>query len=181
MKLLVIVFALVAATVVTAANGGSPERHVRVEAKNVCPDARKGIRFYRSMYTEHREQMGLPGAVPLVDYGCGATRRRAAEWRERARAARARLAEWRKEYAWWEWLPSNWVAVARCETHINWSHSNSSFVSAFGIRRSLYDSDAAYMGAPPWDDADPPTPREQYMAALGHYRQYGDGWGCPGP
>lgn len=102
--------------------------------------------------------------------------------RELKHVIRIKHAMWMDyHYNWRSWLPANWVGVATCETHMDFSFANSSFVSAFGISRSIYDSDAAYMGAPPWNDAHPPTPRQQYLAALGHYAQYGDGWGCPGP
>jgi len=83
------------------------------------------------------------------------------------------------EFNWQSWLPPNWKAVASCETHFNWEHNNSSFVSAFGISWREYNADAAYMGAPPWNIRH--TPRDQYKAALGHYARFGDGWGCPGP
>lgn len=82
-------------------------------------------------------------------------------------------------YNWESWLPYNWKGVARCETHFNWEHSNSRFVSAFGISWREYNADAAYMGAPPWHIRH--TPRDQYNAALGHYARFGDGWTCPGP
>ena len=82
-------------------------------------------------------------------------------------------------YDWEAWLPWNWKGVARCETHYNWEHSNSRFVSAFGISWREYNADAAYMGAPPWHVRH--TPRDQYNAALGHYARFGDGWSCPGP
>lgn len=82
-------------------------------------------------------------------------------------------------YDWEKWLPYNWQGVARCETHFNWEHSNSVFVSAFGISWREYNADAAYMGAPPWHVRH--TPRDQYLAALGHYARFGDGWTCPGP
>ncbi len=82
-------------------------------------------------------------------------------------------------YNWESWLPSNWKGVARCETHFNWEHNNSRFVSAFGISWREYNADAAHMGAPAWHIRH--TPRDQYMAALGHYNRFGDGWTCPGP
>ena len=102
-------------------------------------------------------------------------------WKLRLIECRAQLREQARQWDWQAWLPANWQAVARCETHYNWRHANGRFVSAFGISRREYDADAAYMGAPPWNDARPPTPWQQYQAALGHYRRFGDGWGCPGP
>ena len=93
----------------------------------------------------------------------------------------ARLEACRQQH-WQAWLPANWVAVARCETGINWSHYNSSYRSAFGISTREYDADARYKGVRGWfAGPKPPTPWEQYQAALGHYERFGDGWGCPGP
>jgi hypothetical protein len=87
-----------------------------------------------------------------------------------------------RQWNWQSWLPANWVAVARCETGINWSHYNGSYRSAFGISTREYDADARYKGVRGWfDGPKPPTPWEQYQAALGHYERFGDGWGCPGP
>lgn len=151
-----------------------------------CPGARRGLAWYRARYAEHRRAQRLAGPVELVRYGCDATRRRAVEWRARAARERERAADWRRyHFAWREWLPRNWYVVGSCETGYggapNWSHANSSYVSAFGISRREYDADAAFMGAPPWNDARPPTPREQLLAAIGHYRRFGDGWTCPGP
>ncbi len=90
------------------------------------------------------------------------------------------------QYRWQVWLPDNWARLGACETGYgrkpgNWHHHNSSYVSAFGISRREYDRDARYMGVAPWNDANPPTPWQQYRAAVGHYRRFGDGWGCPGP
>ncbi len=88
-------------------------------------------------------------------------------------------------YNWRSWLPANWKAVGTCETGYggdpNFKFANGSFVSAFGISRSIYDTDARMSGTPPWNDANPPTPRQQYLAAAAHYQHFGDGWGCPGP
>src|SRR4029079_12595927 len=43
------------------------------------------------------------------------------------------------QYNWQSWLPANWKGVASCETHFNWEHSNSRFVSAFGISWREYN------------------------------------------
>lgn len=154
--------------------------------KPACRGSKRAISFYRRAYRASRGEMGRPGPVPRVWYGCGASRRRAGEWRERAYVARVELRTWlRYNFAWQEWLPANWYRVGSCETGYggppNWRHANSSFVSAFGITRHNYSVDAARAGTPQWDDRNPPTPREQYLTALAHYRAYGDGWGCPGP
>lgn len=151
-----------------------------------CPAVNRAINFYRQAYRQNRSLMGLSGPVERRWWGCRSAAVRAVLWREKAAQARVAYKGWyRDQYAWWEWLPENWRRLGSCETGYggppNFSHANGSFVSAFGISRVLYDSDAAYMGAPPWNDANPPTPREQYLAALGHYRRFGDGWGCPGP
>lgn len=84
------------------------------------------------------------------------------------------------QWKWQVWLPAKWQRVGVCETQLNWSHANSSYVSAFGIYRTQYDADARSMGAPPWSDRRPPSPWHQYRAALGHYRMFGgfSGWGC---
>lgn len=102
-----------------------------------------------------------------------------------ASAAGASHSQQSWQYRWKVWLPANWKAVAQCETGTNFRHSNSSYVSAFGIQRGAfrgaYDSDAKRVGAPKWSDSHPPTPWQQYRTALSHYREFGDGWGCPGP
>lgn len=100
----------------------------------------------------------------------------------------------RWEHAWWLWLPRNWQLVGACESGGgqvpgNWAHANGSYLSAFGISVREYDRDAAFMGVRGWprtrggriDFSRHPTPWEQYQAAVGHYRRFGDGWGCPGP
>ena len=163
--------------------GGWLTNEAAYYSSSQCPGAREGLRYYRAAYTWQRSRMRLPGAVPYVRYGCVATRRRAAEWRERARAARLEAHRWL--YDWRSWLPRNWYLVGSCETGYggppNWHHQNSSFVSAFGISVREYDANARHMGARPWDWKNPPPPRHQYLAALGHYARFGDGWTCPGP
>lgn len=149
-----------------------------------CPEAQKAISFYRQKYKAHREKMDASGPVPRVWYACDAARRRAVEWRKRAADAKVALEKWIDyHYNWRSWLPHNWYLVGSCETGYggdpNWEHSNSSFTSAFGISWREYNANAAYMGAPPWHVRH--TPRDQYMAALGHYARFGDGWTCPGP
>lgn len=108
-------------------------------------------------------------------------------WTMRAGVCKAAQRELERQWNWQAWLPANWAAVARCETGINWAHSNSAYVSAFGIQRGglggQYDDDARKVGMPPWSD-DPrrrPTPWQQWQTALSHYRSFGDGWECPGP
>jgi hypothetical protein len=159
---------------------GAQASHSRVRAPEHCPAAQHKIGHYRPAYTRSRSNMGLSGAPARAWYPCQAARRRAVEWRDRAWQAKKAYADWHEyHYDWQKWLPWNWQGVARCETHFNWEHNNSRFVSAFGISWREYNADAAYMGAPPWHVRH--TPRDQYMAALGHYKRFGDGWTCPGP
>lgn len=57
-----------------------------------CVVAQKAITFYRGKYRQHRERMSLSGPVPRVWYqDCAAVRRRAGEWREKAKSARELL------------------------------------------------------------------------------------------
>lgn len=143
-----------------------------------CDDARRALGFYRRLRARWHTRLGRPtlhiGRERPRD--CERVRELVRFARARARAEAA-LVRW--HYDWPAWLPSNWVAVARCETSLNFEHENSSFVSAFGISWREYNADAAYMGAPPWHVRH--TPRDQYRAAVGHYRRFGDGWTCPGP
>jgi hypothetical protein len=152
-----------------------------------CHVAQRAIGYYRQKYRQHRTAMRSSGPPARVWYSCATAVRRAQEWRARAAAAKRTLAKWvAYHYHWWEWLPANWQALGACETGYgkrpgNFRHANSGFVSAFGISRSIYSRDADYHGVPHWNDANPPTPRQQYLAALGHYAMFGDGWTCPGP
>ncbi len=159
-----------------------------------CDDGLRAITYYRRAYAAHRAKMRADGPVPRVWYHrCDVVQRRAAEWRDRAASARVELAKWREfHFDWRAWLPGNWYAVGRCETGYggapNFAHQNSSFVSAFGISRRAYPGDARVYGVPSWPSYEEqkrgvplPTPREQLLAAMGHYRLHGDGWGCPGP
>lgn len=157
-----------------------------------CPAAQNAIGHYRRAYTASRSTMGLDGAPPRAWYPCAAARRRAAQWRDRAKQARLELARWtRDNYHWWLWLPSNWAALGACETGYgkrpgNWAHDSGQYVSAFGIQRHNYMLDAHRIGNLSWDETKArlgrlPTPREQYGAAVSHLNTYGDGWGCPGP
>lgn len=153
-----------------------------------CTDSQRAITYYRRAYTTHRQTMRATPAVPRVWYHtCEVVRRRAAQWRERATLARGQAIAWNNyHYNWRQWLPDNWARLGACETGYgrrpgNFRHANSRFVSAFGISRSIYDRDARHAGVPAWNDSQPPTPREQYEAAKGHYALFGDGWTCPGP
>lgn len=144
-----------------------------------CSEAIRAVRFYRAAFTRWQGLMALSGPQDAILWRCSHLRRAARAWQHRAAGARR---TWREQFAWWLWLPSKWQRVAICETHLNWHHSNSQFVSAFGISRQTYDGDAAVYGAPPWDDVRNPTPHEQYLAGLGHYHRFNgfSGWGCRG-
>lgn len=113
-------------------------------------------------------------------------------WTQRHSICRAAQRELERQWNWQQWLPRNWQLLGACETGYgqvpgNWAHSNSSYVSAFGIQRGnrggQYDDDARKAGMPPWSDnpRKRPTPWQQYQTALSHYRSFGDGWECPGP
>jgi hypothetical protein len=148
--------------------------------RGYCPVIRTEISQARRVVwrLQHEYGLGRTRASRQPILGCAY-----AGWvRDLWRARGERVAY---HYDWRSWLPRNWYLVGSCETGYggppNWHHANGSYVSAFGISRRIYDSDAAYMGAPPWSDRHPPTPRQQYLAALGHYKRFGDGWGCPGP
>ena len=162
-------------------------RELERAAPERCPSARRGLRFYRRRHGEWVTRRGAHWPVTKTGrapHNCADARYLAALWRSRSLAQRRETERWEHSYAWWLWLPANWQALGACETGYgqrpgNWEHSNSSFVSAFGISRSIYDSDAAYYGSPPWRVRH--TPRDQYNAARGHLARFGDGWGCPGP
>ena len=147
------------------------------------------MRFYRGRF---RDWVALRGTTrPVTRMGraprnCADARYLAVVWRSRSFGQRRATERWLHDYAWWLWMPSNWQDLGACETGYgrrpgNFNHANSRYVSAFGISRVEYDSDAAYFDAAPWNDDHPPTPRDQLNAARGHLARFGDGWGCPGP
>ena len=148
-----------------------------------CRSARLAVSYYRALTYERQDARDGRHATrsPVVrGKACRWARYASEVWRARARRAARRLAAWIEyQYAWEKWLPSNWRALAICETGLNFEHTNGSHTSAFGISWAEYDADAAYNGAPPWHVRH--TPRDQYLAALGHYARFGDGWTCPGP
>jgi hypothetical protein len=161
---------------------------IPVRRRSSCRSARLAVAFYR----DHRVAwLKMRGAATLPPRGrrprnCADARYLATVARSRSFTARQATETWLYEFAWWTWLPANWQALGACETGSgvrpgNWRHSNARFVSAFGISRVEYDRDAAVFGGPPWSDAHPPTPHDQYDAARGHLARFGDGWGCPGP
>lgn len=150
-----------------------------------CQGSQHAIGYYRRAFTASRSEMGLTGAVPRVWYDCKAARRRAGEWRDRAGQARQKLQEWTAyQLDWPKWLPAGWRGIARCETGLNWHHSNSSFQGAFGFAVSSWDNfvgSADPKAGPYPSEAYLATPRQQYEVALAIYRRYGlSGWGCRG-
>lgn len=153
-----------------------------------CKSNRLGVVWYRfaTWKWQEKRQGRLADTAPTVHgKSCRRAHYAVQEWRARSIAARTKYRKWfRYNYAWWDWLPSNWQALGACETGYgqrpgNFEHNNAKFVSAFGISWAEYNSDAAYFGSPPWHVRH--TPRDQYNAALGHYARFGDGWSCPGP
>lgn len=162
----------------------------RVPVREHCPHANRLIGRYRRAYTAARERMGLAGAVPRVWYPCDATRRRASEWRTRARAAADQLAVWRHyQYAWWDWMPRGWQSLGACETGYghrpgNFRHNSGTYQGSFGFYHGSWD---AFVGSadpkagPYPSEAYEATPRQQYEVALAIYRRFGlSGWGCRG-
>jgi hypothetical protein len=105
-------------------------------------------------------------------------------WRGRLTDCQETLAEVKRQWNWQAWLPDKWRRIGVCETGLNWLHSNSSYVSSFGIQRGAYDGaydhDARRVGMPPWDDKRPPTPWQQWRTAVSHFDHHGgfSGWGC---
>jgi len=155
-----------------------------------CP-ARKGLRFYIAATNLWYNKMGAARVGHPTNRVNGTSRcprYLARVMRSKARAARVRYERWhRYHYAWREWLPAVWQRLARCETGVRWDWDSGSYVSAFGIYRPGYAEDAHRIGNLSWDETKRklgrlPTPREQYEAALSHFRAHGgfDGWGCRG-
>jgi hypothetical protein len=102
-------------------------------------------------------------------------------WTLRLKKCRAVLARRAYEWNWQAWLPAHAARLAVCETSMDWHFVGSStdghFVSAFAISVNVYNRDAARMGVRGWWDTPyPPSPWEQWQAAIGHYRLFGDGW-----
>lgn len=93
-----------------------------------------------------------------------------ARWQQRLEECR--------QWNWPAWLPAHWQRVGKCETRLNWRHSNSSYQGAFGFAISSWDG-YKLPGYP--DEAWQATPWQQYQVALQIYRRFGmSGWGCKG-
>ena len=114
-------------------------------------------------------------------------------FRAKAIAARHAFERWHAyHWDWRSWLPVVWQRLGACETGYgkrpgDWTWDSGQYVSAFGIYRPGYADDAHRIGQLSWDETIRklhrlPTPREQFDAALSHYREHGgfDGWGCRG-
>lgn len=156
-----------------------------------CPAAVRAITFYRGKYREHRARMGLPGPVPRVWYtDCDVVKRRAAEWRDRAKEAAESFAAWHHDhYAWWDWMPRGWQNIGACETgygkrpgRFDW---NSGTYQGFaGFYHGSWDAFVPHADqrfGPYPSEAYLATPRQQLEVALAIYRRYGlSGWGCRG-
>jgi len=109
-----------------------------------CPGAQQAIGYYRRAYTASRTRMGLPGAPPRAWYPCDAARRRATEWRDRAKDARLELARWKREQ--WAAPPEPFLSIARCEQPsrsglhgVNWQAYSASYEGGYGFAHSTWD------------------------------------------
>ena len=158
-----------------------------------CPTARQGLRFYTSrlnfwrgkmLATTERHEWTKVGSNP-ASHRSTCPRYLAKLMRSKAHAARVAYANWRfYHYRWDHWLPAKWYRIARCETGVNWRHSNSGYAGAFGFALSSWtafrgraDPKAGPYPAEAWQA----TPRQQYEVALAIYRAFGfSGWGCRG-
>jgi hypothetical protein len=160
----------------------------RVTAPEKCPTARQAVKFYAGRIAYWRAKVGAVVVVHSNQQQLGSSRcpRYLAHVLQRkAHAARVAYTNWHfYHYRWDHWLPAKWYRIARCETGVNWRHSNSSYEGAFGFAKSSWDSfkhRADPKAGPYPDDAWQATPRQQYEVALAIYRAFGfSGWGCRG-
>ena len=148
-----------------------------------CAGVRKAVRFYERRMNEWKLKMGLSVTASTSTFGC--PRYRLHVLQRKARAARLAYQNWHfYHYRWDHWLPAKWYRIARCETGVNWRHSNSSYEGAFGFALSSWDAFVPYADrkAGPYPaNAYLATPRQQYEVALAIWRRYGlSGWGCRG-
>ncbi len=102
-------------------------------------------------------------------------------WRIRHRRCQSQLDRRKWEWNWQASVPYQGQRLAQCESSVNWYAEGSSrdgtFYSAFNIGRSRYDTAAHKMGVRGWHEGPGvPSPWEQWQAAIGYYRLYGDGW-----
>ena len=190
--------------------GRSQDRGGSIPPASVCKQARKAVRWYRAVIRDHAHKMGAGdpfrsgsvrtsgqpnsgdrGKLPSGVTAC--PRHLAHVLRRKAQAARIRYeAWWEYHWHWQAWLPDKWARLGACETGYgrwpgDWTWDSGQYVSAFGIYRPGYADDAHRIGALSWDETIRklhrlPTPREQFKAALSHYRAHEgfSGWGCRG-
>jgi hypothetical protein len=123
------------------------------------------------------------GVLTAKATGASCPRYLAHTLQRRAYGLRKAYADWSfYQFRWDHWLPSKWYRIARCETQVNWRHSNSSYEGAFGFAKQSWDSfkyRADPKAGPYPEDAWQATPRQQYEVALAIYRMFGfSGWGC---
>jgi hypothetical protein len=161
-----------------------------------CRSARKAVSYYRAQTWAHQSARfgALADRTPIArGKTCRWARFAAEEWVARAKEAAESLRAWfAYHWDWRSWLPAVWRRLGACETGYgrepgDWTWDSGSYVSAFGIYRDGYANDAHRIGNLSWDETKRrlgrlPTPREQYEAALSHYREHGgfSGWGCRG-
>lgn len=185
----VLLAALIAGGTASTKQGSRTTPTAKPPAKHIkpahCPAVQQAIGWHRQKISGHRAEMRLARLPPREWVDCKTAKRRLHDWQQKLRRSKVQLHRW--HYAWWEWMPVGWQRLGACETGYgrrpgNFRHANGRFVSFAGISRRAYDGDAAYMGVPPWNDANPPTPHQQLLAAIGHTRLYGglSGWGCRG-
>lgn len=120
---------------------------------------------------------------PWKPHSAGFRRAELNRWVLKRKACLAVLHEQARQWAWERWLPDHGRRLATCESGLRWDrgvmHStDGTFVSAFAISTREYDRDAALMGVRPWyvRGRPDPSPWEQWLAAIGHYKRFGDGW-----
>lgn len=151
-----------------------------------CAGSNRAIDYYRRVVRDTLERIGPVDLPARRWWGCESARRRAVEWRAKARRARTVVEKWlADQYAWERWLPDKFARVGACETGYgqrpgNWAHDSGTYVSAFGIIRSAYDDFSHRLGYPGWDEGGR-TPRQQYEVAAAIEAAYGwSAWGCGG-
>ena len=83
----------------SGAEGSAAPSAVEVEARATapekCPDAKRGVKFYRSRFHEHREKMGAdrPDEPAVLTVACPQVRFLARVWKSRAEVAKT-VSEW---------------------------------------------------------------------------------------
>lgn len=156
-----------------------------------CPEARAGLRWYRSKIALHVSARGLPQPIFREHpRKCERVLELAAQVRAKAALERERYEAWRSyHYDWPSWLPAGWQRIGACETGYgripgNWQHNSGAYQGTFGFAVRSWDDfvpRADPKAGPYPSEAYLATPRQQYEVALAIYRMYGlSGWGCRG-